>query len=116
MSLILRPARADDAPALTDIAHAAKRHWGYPRSWIEAWRPVLTLTPEYLARHRVLVATEGPRVVGFYALEDEVQRWSLGHLWVAPERLRGGVGRFLFADAVRRVRELRPGVLRIESD
>jgi GNAT superfamily N-acetyltransferase len=116
MSLIIRPATAADAPTLTEIAHAAKRHWGYPRSWIEAWRHVLTLTPHYIARHRVFVAVEGARAVGFYALEDEGDRWSLGHMWVLPDRIGSGVGRFLFSDAARRAGAIRPGVLRIESD
>ena len=116
MSLIIRPARAEDAPVLTEVAHAAKRHWGYPRSWIDAWRDVLTITPEYIARHRVLAGVEGARVVGFYALEDQGTRWSLGHLWVVPGRVGTGVGRFLMLDALRRIRELRPGTLWIESD
>jgi hypothetical protein len=30
-------AKPDDAAVLTDIAFAAKRHWGYPKSWVESW-------------------------------------------------------------------------------
>jgi hypothetical protein len=34
-------AKPEDAAALTQIAHAAKRHWDYPERWIEAWRDIL---------------------------------------------------------------------------
>ena len=31
--------------ALTQIALAAKRHWGYPERWIEIWSSQLTFSP-----------------------------------------------------------------------
>jgi hypothetical protein len=34
-------AKPEDAETLTEIAHAAKRHWDYPERWIEAWRDIL---------------------------------------------------------------------------
>mgnify|MGYP003337409735 CR=1 FL=1 len=45
---ILR-AQPEDHQVLTEIAHAAKRHWGYPESWIEEWRYFLTVLPEDIA-------------------------------------------------------------------
>jgi hypothetical protein len=40
-----------EAAALTEIAFAAKRHWGYPEHWIAHWRSILTVTPEFVATH-----------------------------------------------------------------
>lgn len=45
MSIALRPATPADAAVLTEIAHAAKRHWGYPERWVQLWRAALTITP-----------------------------------------------------------------------
>src|SRR6266849_8951699 len=61
-------ARPDDAATLTDIAFAAKRHWGYPMSWIENWRDVLIVRPEFVAGHETYAAIDAGRAVGFHAL------------------------------------------------
>ncbi|HEX5761395.1 MAG TPA: GNAT family N-acetyltransferase [Thermoanaerobaculia bacterium] len=114
--MTLRPARPEEAPLLTEIAHAAKRHWGYPESWIAAWREALTITPELLARQVVVVAEEEGAVRGFYALLPAGALWLLEHLWVRPERIGSGLGRTLFADAVRAARAGGGAVLEIEAD
>jgi hypothetical protein len=64
----IRVARPEDAGELTEIAFAAKRHWGYPDRWIQSWREVLTLTPEFIDRHETYAAVVGLDPVGFYAL------------------------------------------------
>lgn len=97
MSLIIRRAHPDDAPRMAALAraHAA------------------SVTPEYVASHPVFTASEGTRLVGFYALEDEGERWTLRHLWVAPEWTGRGRGRWMFTDAVRRVRRAHAAALRL---
>ena len=116
MEIEIRRATSELAPTLTDIAHAAKRHWRYPERWIESWRELLTITPAYVVEHEVFVATNGDEVVGFYALMDLRTHWSLDHLWVRPQYIGRGVGRRLFTHAVERARSLHPVPLRIESD
>jgi len=112
----IRPAAASDAPALTHIARAAKRHWGYPEPWLEAWAPALTITPGYVAENTVVVAERGGSPVAFVGLVDEGTHWQLDHLWVLPEHQGGGLGRRLFDAALEEVRARRPGVLRIEAE
>jgi GNAT superfamily N-acetyltransferase len=112
----IRPAAASDAPALTAIAQTAKRHWGYPEPWLEAWAPALTITPDYLARHTVLVADRDGAPAAFVGLVDEGTHWQLDHLWVLPEHQGYGLGSRLFAAALDEVRARRPGVLRIEAE
>jgi GNAT superfamily N-acetyltransferase len=116
LEIEIRRAAPELAPTLTDIAHAAKRHWAYPERWIESWREVLTITPPYIVEHEVLVAVVGEEVIGFYALVDLGTHWSLDHLWVRPQHIGRGVGRRLFAHAVERAQALHPMPLRIESD
>lgn len=88
MSLIIRRASPEEAPALAALtrSHAA------------------SVTPAYVADHTVYAACEGTRLVGFYALEEDGERWTLRHLWVAPGWTGRGRGRWMFIDAVRRVR------------
>jgi GNAT superfamily N-acetyltransferase len=112
----IRQAEAPDAPALTAIAQTAKRHWGYPEPWLEAWIPALTITPEYLAAHKVLVAERDGVPVGFAGLSDAGTHWELDHLWVLPECHGHGLGRRLLEAVLEEARVRRPGVLRIEAD
>ena len=42
--LDIRRAQPHEAAALTDIAHRAKRHWGYAEELITLWRDALTVT------------------------------------------------------------------------
>jgi ribosomal protein S18 acetylase RimI-like enzyme len=92
-------ASATDADALTEIAFAAKRHWGYPENWIRCWRDQLTITPGYLREHAAFVAAVEGAVVGFCAVKLEAGEASLDHLWVRPAFMGRGVGRALFQQA-----------------
>jgi GNAT superfamily N-acetyltransferase len=115
-ALVLRPARPSEAPELTAIAQAAKRHWGYAEAWLAAWRESLTVTAEQVAEHTVLVADVGGVIAGFAVLADAGAHWSLEHLWVRPEHHGRGVGRALFEAIVRAAHERRAAPVRIESD
>jgi GNAT superfamily N-acetyltransferase len=112
---ILR-APPNDAVMLTEIAFAAKRHWGYPERWIESWRNVLTVTPEFIVAHETYAAVVDGRSVGFYALAPKENRLDLLHLWVLPDAMGQGVGRSLFLHALERARALGFRELEIESD
>jgi len=109
-------AKPDDAAALTEIAFAAKRHWGYPQNWMESWREVLTIRPEFIRDHETYKAAVDDRVVGFYALERKGDRLDLAHLWVSPDAMGQGVGRCLFIHALERARDAGFRELEMESD
>jgi GNAT superfamily N-acetyltransferase len=105
-----------DAPVLSELAYEAKRSWGYPQSWMAAWKCVLTVSPEYLAAHSAFVAFEGERSVGFAVVQISGSRASLEHLWVRPEWKRRGVGRALFRYCEEAARVAGADEIEIESD
>jgi GNAT superfamily N-acetyltransferase len=109
-------AKPHDADALTEIAHAAKRHWGYPERWIESWRDTLTMRPEFIAANVTYCAMEEGRHVGFYLLTNESDGLHLDHLWVVPAAMGRGIGRALFEHALEQARRLNHRTLAIESD
>jgi GNAT superfamily N-acetyltransferase len=109
-------AKSEDADALTEIAHAAKRHWGYPERWIESWRDILTMTPEFIAGNVAYAAMEDDRAVGFYLLTTEDDGIHLDHLWIAPHAMGRGIGRALFEHAAGEARRLGHETLKIEAD
>lgn len=104
------------ANCLTEIAHAAKRHWGYPEHWIRSWQAALTVTPDQVAQQLTFVATLHHRPVGFYALSSSEKHVSLEHLWVHPTAMGQGIGRHMFQHAAQQVTRSGAHVLFIESD
>ena len=106
-----------EAAILTNIAHAAKRHWGYPDAWIQAWKEDLTLDQEYI-RVQLVFTVRDPQPIGFYAiipLEHE-ERWDLDHMWVHPSAMGHGHGRALLHHAADQARKVGARGLRILSD
>jgi GNAT superfamily N-acetyltransferase len=117
MLVTIRPAAPSEAQALTALAQAGKRHWGYPESWLEAWRESLSFTPDYVAAHLVTCAEDSAgRVVGFYALERDSGHLRLEHLWLAPSLIGCGLGRKLFDHAIQTACEQGAAELLIEAD
>lgn len=109
-------AKPQEADALTEIAHAAKRHWGYPERWIQNWRDILTMRPEFIAANVTYCAMEDARAVGFYLLTNESDGLHLDHLWIAPHAMGRGIGRALFEHALEQTRRLGHPTLKIEAD
>src|SRR6478609_588143 len=103
MKPIIDQARPGEAAKLTAIAHAAKRHWGYPEAWIARWAGTLTLTPGYIAAQPTFAARVGEEVVGFHAL-------------VLPAAMGQGIGRALFEHAEAFARQNGAKRLWVESD
>ena len=116
MNINIQRSSASQSERLTEVAHAAKRHWGYPERWIELWKDTLTITPDYIANNEVYSATRGNEVIGFYALIVDGEKATLDHLWVDPKKIGTGVGRELFNHAVEKAVEMRASVIEIESD
>jgi N-acetylglutamate synthase-like GNAT family acetyltransferase len=116
MDLHIRRAKPAEAEVLTEIAHAAKRHWGYPENWIEHWKNDLTITPEFISKNEVYVALAGEEIVGCCAIVFDDLLAELEHMWIKPERIGTGVGRALFLRLKERAVNLGLPALEISSD
>ena len=97
--LRIRKATEEESSALTQIAHDAKRYWGYPDYWIEHWQEDLTISSDFISNNLVYVAERENVILGFYALVVG-ERAELEHMWVAPEHIGTGVGKELFIHAM----------------
>lgn len=100
MKLGIRPARPDDSTRLTRLAHAAKRHWGYPEELMRLWKGELTITAEFLRGCPTYCAVQGSKILGFYAVSGEGATRELEHMWVDPKFMGQGIGRLLLEHAV----------------
>ncbi|MFF2351718.1 GNAT family N-acetyltransferase [Kitasatospora sp. NPDC058115] len=93
--MLIRPARPDEAAALSALALRSKAHWGYDAAFIEACRAELTLHPERIGPDRTAVAEDDGRVLGFVTLTGEPPEGELGMLFVEPAVIGRGIGRRL---------------------
>jgi len=112
----IRQASPDEAAKLTEIAHDAKRYWGYPEHWIRHWQADLTISPEFIANNDVYVAEQEGQLLGFYALIVRENKAELDHMWVAPKHIGSGVGKELFINAMQRAAGQNVSEVQISSD
>jgi GNAT superfamily N-acetyltransferase len=104
------------ALALTELALASKRTWGYPERWINAWRAELAITPELLRSSEAYGAWCGEELTGFYLLSIQDFVGQLDHLWVLPSGAGKGIGKALFSHAAMRARVRACKFIQLESD
>ena len=116
MNFTIRPARPKEADKLTDIALAAKRHWGYPEEWMALWLSELECTPEFVSKDHVCCAEVNGDLAGFYSVIEDNGIWSVEDFWVHPTHMGCGIGRRLFLHAVDFVAESGGKTLRVVSD
>jgi GNAT superfamily N-acetyltransferase len=102
---VIRRARPDEAPLLSDLALRAKGHWGYDAAFLEACRAELTIAPESIMQRDIFVVEEDGRVLGFYALAGAIPEAELDDLFVEPDAIGKGYGRLLWDHAAARMRE-----------
>jgi GNAT superfamily N-acetyltransferase len=111
---VLRPARPEDAAALSALALRSKAHWGYDVAFLDACREELTLSTDDLVPRRTRVAEVAGEVVGFSTLEGDPPLGEVGMLFVDPAAIGRGVGGVLLRDLVTRAR--RGGFTRLHID
>jgi len=116
VNIEIRQAEPSEAQTLTAIAHAAKRHWGYPEKWVQQWAPDLTITREFISDNEVFVAVAGEEIAGCCALVLAGSLAEIEHMWIRPEHMGSGVGRALFNYARRRAEKRTAHVLELSAD
>jgi GNAT superfamily N-acetyltransferase len=114
---LIRRARPGEAGALSEIAMAAKAHWGYSASFMSRCRMALAIDPTMMTNRTFRLAEDAAgRILGFYGFEAETEGIGLSHFFVRPPAIGRGVGRALWADAVARAKLLRQRRLIVVSD
>ncbi len=116
----LRAAQPEEAQALSDIARAAKAHWGYDEAQLNSWASELSYSPDYIRDHWMMVAEhsgEKPRtLLGVCALEPFGDQLEIAGMWVLPDSIGQGVGKALLKEALFHCREQGVATLRLLSD
>jgi N-acetylglutamate synthase-like GNAT family acetyltransferase len=116
MDLQIRRATPDESEALTELAHAAKRHWNYPEEWIAHWQDDLTITCDFIAGNEVFIAMIDGEIAGCCALVSSDSVAELEHMWIDPKQMNKGIGRALFEHVQARAKEVGAPVLELSAD
>lgn len=99
----IRPARPDEAAALTALAIRSKAHWGYDAAFMALAAPHLAIPPDLLAASRVWVSNDGDdRPLGVMASgpPDATGLSDLTLLFVDPSAIGQGHGKALLRHAL----------------
>jgi predicted N-acetyltransferase YhbS len=115
----IRPARPEEADALSALCRRSKAHWGYDADFMIAAKADLTITIDRIAQGRALVAADDEGklfgIVTAVPLTAEGD-FDLGHLFVEPDSIGSGIGRKLFAAIVASLKRESARRLVIEAD
>lgn len=93
----IRPARLDEAKALTALCVRSKAHWGYDAAFMAKAMSELTIQPDWIADELVLVAETGGTQTGVAGITDEgAGTFDVSAFFVDPVQMGQGIGRTLF--------------------
>lgn len=107
MNIAVRAAENRDADALSALAYRSKAHWGYDENFMQVAKQLLTITPIMTMLQALFLAEADEGIVGFYGLrawhdEPEIEKSvELDYLFIEPAFIGKGVGKVLFAHAVK---------------
>ncbi len=98
----VRPARSNEATALSALCFRSKAHWGYDATFMEQSRQSLTVGAKQIESGDVWLAEVDGALAGMIALAklDEPGLVDLDKLFVEPAHIGRGVGRALMDFAI----------------
>ena len=107
----------DDHLALSQLTKLSKAHWGYSREQITLWTDDLTITAEYISNHPIFKLYEQDLLIGYYSYQlMDAQTIELDNLFIHPNYIGKGFGKFLMEDFLARVSRAPICCLRLYSE
>jgi len=104
----IRPAEADDAEDLRDIAWSSMEYWDMDAEELNGLRSVLDINPALIESNAAYVAEniETEELLGFYFVETIDGKYWLRYLCVNPDFMGTGIGEILFLSACEAAEEI----------
>ncbi len=120
LRFVIRPARVEEAAALTELSLRSKAVWGYDASFLARCRLAMQVKAAAIERQPHFVAEAAGaapgRILGFYGFEPEAEGVGLDYLFVEPDVIGRGVGTALWRHAVETARALGHSALIVVAD
>lgn len=103
----IRQARPEEAAELHALTLASKGSWGYDADLIGEWAETLDIADALCEDGEAFVAEVDGRIAGWAQVLAPTDGVSvLDHLWVAPGRMRTGIGSALFRHSAAAARSM----------
>ncbi|SDT68668.1 Predicted N-acetyltransferase YhbS [Mucilaginibacter mallensis] len=110
-------ANINDNEILTEITKKSKAFWGYSEEQILKWNDDLTISKDYIESNNAFKLLNDNKVIGYYSYiikEKEIAR--LDNLFVLPEYIGKGFGKYLVNDFLKLMRNLKIKKIILDSE
>ena len=94
-----------DNEILTDITKKSKAYWGYSEEQILKWDSNLTISQEYIEKNQVFKLTYENIIICYYSYIIIEKNVKLDNLFILPEHIGKGFGKFLINDFLNRIKK-----------
>ncbi|MEN2400726.1 GNAT family N-acetyltransferase [Flavobacterium sp. MC2016-06] len=101
----IKKAKPEDHIRLTEITKKSKAYWGYSEEQILKWNDNLTISKIYIEENDVFNLVDENKIIGYYSyLKEEKNQVKLDNLFILPEYIGKGFGKYLMDDFIERMR------------
>ncbi|KIO52292.1 GNAT family N-acetyltransferase [Flavobacterium hibernum] len=115
--MTIEKANTIDHEILTEITKKAKAYWGYSDEQLVKWSNNLTITQDYIKRNDVFKLVNNNIIVGYYSyFSEEEKSMKLDNLFVLPEYIGKGFGKYLMTDFLNRMKEIKIEKITLDSE
>jgi GNAT superfamily N-acetyltransferase len=98
-------ANVEDNEILTEITKKSKAYWGYSEEQLLKWKDNLTISKGYIETNSVFKLVNDDAIVGYYSFIIKEEKIAiLDNLFVLPEYIGKGFGKYLMNDFLDRMR------------
>ncbi|MBL0736544.1 GNAT family N-acetyltransferase [Flavobacterium sp. GN10] len=113
--MTVEKANIADNEILTSITKKSKAYWGYSVEQIQKWEKNLTISQDYIRDHSVFKLVYNDLIIGYYSYVFKNEKViELDNLFVLPEHIGKGFGKYLVLDFLNRIKET--GIKKITLD
>ncbi|WP_310557609.1 GNAT family N-acetyltransferase [Flavobacterium sp.] len=102
----IKKANPKDHLILTEITKKSKAYWGYSEQQILKWNDNLTISEDYIKNNFTFKLLNDKKIIGYYSyLIKENVVVKLDNLFVLPEYIGKGFGKYLINDFFNRIKK-----------
>lgn len=113
----IEKANTTDSEILTQITKKSKAYWGYSAEQIQKWEVSLTISQDYIWEHDVFKLVKDNVIIGYYSyLFEDGKNVKMDNLFILPEYIGKGFGKYLFLDFLNRMKEAEIQTIQLDSE
>ncbi|GAA4790135.1 hypothetical protein GCM10023231_17550 [Olivibacter ginsenosidimutans] len=107
----------EDSLILSEIAFKGKSYWNYGIDQLNLWKDDLTISKNYIENNDVYKLIIKHKIVGFFSLiKSENDAVKLDYLFMFPEYIGQGNGKYLLNKAIEIAKEMNAKKIILDAD